>query len=266
MKKLILVFAALGLLLCSCSKHWHQVGYDAVSKEDLIGDWVNTNPQEAFTFTFKDDGTYKQDYGYDVELTGKWGIVGNNVLSTVLGGIDGKNHMEYAIHLLGGKNALVMSFGDPNEMTHWLLYRKGATTIKSGKLKDGRYDAFHNGIRNVGNNDKTFTFLVKGNEMELYVFAWGTHLKGTYTIENGVLKYNVTQGWHGVDTVNGGWSAGDAHINFEDYTFENKNYQWVTGIQYAEDFTDIPFCVSDDGKELYVSAAGLTRWAFLRED
>jgi len=146
------------------------------------------------------------------------------------------------------------------------LYRKGATTIKSGKLKNGRYDAPHDGIKRIGNNDKTFTFLIKGNEMELYVFAWGTHLKGTYTIENGVLKYKVTQGWHGVDIVNGGWSAGDACINFEDYTFENKNYQWVDGIQYAEDFTDIPFCVSDDGKDLYVSATGLTRWAFLRED
>ena len=265
MKKLTLICAALGLLLCACDKPGHSVGWGRVFAEDLVGEWVNTNPNEAFTLTFYDDGKFKQDYGYDVEFTGTWGMRGADVIGTFLGN-DASTSRDSQVRLLGGKNALVIRFGDPNEMTDQLFYRKGATTIKSGKLKDGRYDAFHNGIRNVGNNEKTFTFLIKGKEMELYVFAWGIHLKGTYSIENGYLKYNVTQGWYAVDTVKGGWDYGEAYINFEDYTFENKDYAWAEGIKYAEDFTDIPFCVSDDGLDVYVSAAGLTRWAFLRDE
>ena len=41
-----------------------------------------------------------------------------------------------------------------------LFYKKGAQ-VKSGALKDGRYDAPHNGIK--GNDDRTVTFIVKGN-------------------------------------------------------------------------------------------------------
>jgi len=264
MKKLTLIFAALGLLLCACEKE-----NNSANSDDLVGVWENTNENMAQTITLEKNGNYVQVDG-EYELKGKWELKGS-VLTILTEDPEGGKEMqrsEVKVKLIGGKAALVTEYEGEEEhlgkfVDHALYYKKGAQ-VKSGALKDGRYDAPHSGIKGTGNYDRTFTFIVKGNNLDLYVHAWGTHLKGTYTIENGVFKFNITEGWYGYDSVEGGWFAGDADIDFENFAFGNKNYKWVEGIRYAEDFASFPLCVSDDGKDLYMSAVGTTRWAFLR--
>ena len=259
MKKLMLVFAAFGLLLCACEKE-----KKSANSDDLVGVWENTNENFDETITLEKNGNYIQVDG-EYELKGKWEQK-ESVLIILTEDPEGGKEMqrsEVKFKLIGGKAALVTEVDCGDEVYHSLYYKKGAQ-VKSGALKDGRYDAPHSGIKGTGNYDRTFTFLVKGNNVDMYIHAWGTHLKGTYTIENGVFKFNITEGWYGYDSVEGGWFAGDAVIDFENFTFGNKNYKWEEGIRYQEDFSSFPLCVSDDGKDLYMSAVGTTRWAFLR--
>ena len=263
MKKLTLVFAALGLLLCACEKE-----KNSANSDDLVGVWENTNENWGQTITLEKDGTYVETIGSD-QTKGTWSLKGS--VLTILTPAQEEGEMERLdlnVKLLGGKAALVAEGESEDDFMgktvyHYLYYKKGAQ-VKSGALKDGRYDAPHSGLKGTGNYDRTFSFVVKGNEVDMYIHAWGTHLKGTYTIENGVFKFNITKGWYGYDSVNGGWFAGDADIDFENFAFGNKNYKWEEGIRYQEDFSSFPLCVSDDGKDLYMSAVGTTRWAFLR--
>ena len=260
MKKLTLIFAALGLLLCACEKE-----QNSAKADDLVGEWENTLADSGQTMKFEKDGTYIQMDGSD-QMKGTWTLKG----SVLTVNVEGMDPMESKVKLLGGKAALVTEVETEGEMDgkkiiHTLYYKKGAQ-IKSGALKDGRYDAPHKGyVIHEDNYDRTYSFIVKGNNLDLYVNAWGSHLKGTYTIENGVLKFNITDEWYGEDRENGGWFAGDADLDFENFGFLNEDYRWVKGFKYAGDFSSFPLCVSDDGKDLYMSAVGLTRWAFHRK-
>lgn len=258
MKKMTLIFAAIGLLLCACEKE-----QNSAKADDLVGEWENTLADFGQTMKFEKDGTYIQVDG-EYELKGKWELKGS--VLTILTPAQEEGEMErldLKVKLIGGKAALVTESANEDEAYHSLYYKKGAQ-VKSGALKDGRYDAPHNGKKGTGNYDRTITFIVKGNQLDLYIHAWGTHLQGTYTIENGYLKFNATKGWYGQDTVEGGWFAGYADIDFENFTFGNKNYQWLEGMQYQDAFSSFPLCVTDDGKDAYMSAVGLTRWLFLR--
>lgn len=251
MKRLLYLVAAVAVVLTGCEKE------DLASNEDLAGVWENTNEQFGVVLTINKDGSYVEQIG-ETKVEGSWKLE-KSVLTLESGG----EKEVYSTRLIGGKAALVLSVGDESVVDYQLYYKKGAT-VKSGALKDGRYDAPHSGIKGTGNYDRTVTFIVKGNQLDMYVHAWGTHLQGTYSIENGYIKFVAAKGWYGQDKVEGGWFAGDAVIDFENFTFGNKNYEWVEGIEYADVFSSFALCVTDDGKDAYLSAAGLTRWLFLR--
>ena len=252
MKNWTLILTAFCFILCACNKN------DGASSDDLVGVWESANANNQVTLTFDKNGTFKEvvgsgDYAYSAE--GTW-TVKDGVLTSTPKGDEPK---DWNTRLIGGKNALVLSAGEDNWCEYELFYRKGAN-VKSGALKDGRYDAPHTGVK--GTDDLTVTLLVKGNNLDLYIHAWGTHLKGTYKIENGVLKFNITQGWYGTD--GSGWFAGEADVDCENFTFRNPSYSWVEGIRYAEEFSSFALCATDDGKDAYISAVGLTRWLYLR--
>lgn len=264
MKKLTLIFAAVGLLLCACEKEKNSASADA-----LVGEWTNTNTNYSETMKFEKDGSFSQTDDGTV-TKGTWELKGNDL--TILTEstdpeAEGMIRWEVKVKLLGGNAAMVFEqeYEDEfsgKEVIRSLYYKNGAK-VQSGTLKDGRYDAPHNGIKGSGNYDRTVSFVVKGNQLDLYVHAWGCHLRGTYKIENGVLNFNPTWGEHG-QSSSGDWWAGEADIDFENFSFNNPDYGWVEGMTYQDVFSSFPMCVSDDGKELYLSFAGLTRWAFLR--
>ena len=252
MKRLLYLVAAVAVLFTACKKD------PVASYDDLVGVWQDTNENNGWVLTLDKDGSYSKAMD-DFKEEGTW-IYDKGTLSLLA---NDNTRMDYdKVLLLGGKAALVLHGGDEESAWDELYYKKGAT-VQSGALKDGRYDAPHNGIKGTGNYDRTVTFIVKGNQLDLYVHAWGTHLQGTYKIENGYLKFNATKGWYG-QSGEGGWFAGEAEIDFENFTFGNPNYHWVEGMQYQDVFSSFPLCVADDGKDVYFSAVGLTRWAFLR--
>jgi len=54
---------------------------------------------------------------------------------------------------------------------------------------DGRWDASRS---EEMPDDMIYTFVFKGNTLDLYVHSYGWHCTGTYTYANDVIKYNVT--------------------------------------------------------------------------
>ena len=262
MKKMTLIFAAIGLLLCACEKE-----NNSANADDLVGEWTNTIADFGQTMKFEKGGKYTQTDGTS-EMSGTWELKGS--VLTILTPAQEEGEMErldLKVKLIGGKAALVTESDYEDEFSgkqviHSLYYKKGAQ-VKSGALKDGRYDAPHNGIKGSGNYDRTFSFIIKGDQMDLYVHAWGCHLRGTYKIENGMMKFNPTWGEYG-QSSDGGWFAGEADIDFENFSFNNPKYHWLEGMTYQDVFSSFPMCVSDDGKDVYLSTVGMTRWAFLR--
>ena len=92
---------------------------------------------------------------------------------------------------------------------------------------DGRWDGAPKGFPYAQQN---MTLIFKGNQVDVYILAWGDHLKGTYKYENDSLsfsfkledaldarKYTDEQSW--------GWNFGDGALNPE--TLElSEPYDW----------------------------------------
>ena len=124
---------------------------------------------------------------------------------------------------------------------------------------DGRWDGVPEGVQ-VGIGEQRFTLIFSGSNVEVYIVAWGDHLKGTYTYENEKLnfKFNIENAWDAliVDENSWGWSASDGALDPE--TFELKYteelpYRWYQ--MREEEFTmdveflsDFPWKFVDAGK------------------
>lgn len=81
-------------------------------------------------------------------------------------------------------------------------------------------------------NDYRFSFIFKGNKLDVYIIAWGEHFSGTYTYADGKINYNITEfkkAWSGVTFDEQGnmtsysWMAGD--MDQETFALV-EGYQW----------------------------------------
>ena len=97
---------------------------------------------------------------------------------------------------------------------------------------DGRWDGVPEGVQ-VGTGEQRFTLIFDGNKVEVYIVAWGDHLKGTYTYENDKLNFSfkIEDAWDALIVHDNywGWNMSDGALNPE--TFELKYteelpYQW----------------------------------------
>ncbi len=91
---------------------------------------------------------------------------------------------------------------------------------------------------NVYKTDKAYSFslIFKGNQLDVYIIAWGEHVVGTYTYADDVVKYKISKvykAWEtngnierdkNGDTITGAW---DAYQGMNQETFElNPIYSW----------------------------------------
>jgi hypothetical protein len=54
---------------------------------------------------------------------------------------------------------------------------------------NGRWDGVPEGVE-VGIGKQRITLIFDGNKVDVYIVAWGDHLKGTYTYENDKLNFS----------------------------------------------------------------------------
>ena len=54
---------------------------------------------------------------------------------------------------------------------------------------DGRWDYVPEGTP-VGIGEQRITLIFNGSNVDVYIVAWGDHLKGTFTYENNILNFS----------------------------------------------------------------------------
>lgn len=104
-----------------------------------------------------------------------------------------------------------------------------ASCTKDGGSLDGRWDA----PRSEEMPDALiYTFVFSGNTLDLYVHSYGWHCTGTYTYENDLIKYNITdiqQSLIGVEFNGDGemiaWNGGMGSMNSSTLQ-PSEGYQW----------------------------------------
>lgn len=118
--------------------------------------------------------------------------------------------------------------------------------------------------------DIAFVAIFGEQELDLYVIAWGQHLKGTYTWANNTVKYNITEASKaytdatddGAGNMTGSWMAGN--LDAATLTLSN-GYEWypMTEEQLAQartDFGEFPFTVN--GNKATTSLTGIENITF----
>jgi hypothetical protein len=81
-------------------------------------------------------------------------------------------------------------------------------------------------------DDYAFSIIFEGNNLDLYIIAWGQHYKGTFTYSDGVINYTVTAAFQAYTDVSyddqgnmttWSWMAGD----LDQYTLKlAEGYNW----------------------------------------
>lgn len=119
--------------------------------------------------------------------------------------------------------------------------------------------------------DIAFVAIFGEQELDLYVIAWGQHLKGTYTWANNTVKYNITEASKAYTDVtydgegnmtDWSWSAG----NLDATTLTlSSGYEWypMTEENLAQartDFGEFPFTVN--GNTATSSMVGIDNLTF----
>ena len=95
---------------------------------------------------------------------------------------------------------------------------------------DGRWDGTRKG---GGHEFQDMTLIFNGNEVDVYIIAWGDHLKGTFTYQNDSLSFSFeNKNAYDALIIDGdykGWFVGDGAFDPETleltYT-EELPYRW----------------------------------------
>lgn len=281
MKRTLTILAALAAVsfgFTSCNKD-DDKNDESMSIKDYVGTWNDS----GYTLKIEENGSYSIK-GYDEEK-GTCTLNSDNKMKFAP---EGGQAYEREARLMGGNTALVFIGGDANVRNFQLLFKDGVN-VQSGKLGNGRWDAPHDGVKpadeNSVFNDYWISLIVDNGVADLYVLAWGFRVRGTYTHENGVFKFDSPAFWQGIFR-NGdsyGWSAygapgsydpevygeyvDDGVANMNPQTFAIKQPWYIEQGDVMENYRavrDIKLVVSDDGKEAFCSTAGLTFWLYKR--
>ena len=283
MKKIIIVLSAvfaLGVTACEKQGGGNGGGNNSASEKDFIASWVDADGTEI---TFSDNGKVT------VVSEGETDVYQWSYKDGKLTAVFNDDSEIYDVVFAAKKNALVliseMGVKSYAGRSFMIYYKKGAK-IPAFTLSDGRWDCPHSGVKpsdvTARDNDYRFTLMVKGNTMDMYVHAWGFHINGTYTINNGEVNYDFTNTWQGIyrEGESWGWSASgppyeaDKWANW-DYSYPNMNpetfelrapYSYEEGdpLDNGAPFHNFKFVVTDDGKEAYGTIVNLECWFFKR--
>lgn len=116
-----------------------------------------------------------------------------------------------------------------------------ASCTKDGGSLDGRWDAPRS---EEMPNDMIYTFVFSGTSLDLYVHSYGWHCTGTYTYENNIIKYNITdiqQCLTNVEFDTDGnlitWAGGMGSMNSSTLQ-PTEGYQWYPLGLNREDLLD----------------------------
>ena len=181
-------------------------GGDDVTGNSIYGTWVDdlAYPYGALTLNSNGMGIM---YEEDFEFTYKDGILVYDQESNYMVTIDG--------------DVMTWSYIDEEYglMDPQVWYRSNASFDK--KVSDGRW----NGFVGEDGDDHGMVYIFNGNDIDIYIIAWGEHLKGSFTHEGGVMSVNLSKGYNARigDEESWSWEAG----NLDPETLElTPGYSW----------------------------------------
>lgn len=103
---------------------------------------------------------------------------------------------------------------------------KAQTGGDSDVKLEGRWNAYVQGTPTTVDEARV-SFIFSGtNNVDIYIIAWGHHLKGTYEIKDGLMHFNLSRdkAQYAKTTEYFEWSAG----NMDPETFElSEGYSWL---------------------------------------
>ena len=228
----------MAVMAISCDKDnpGESSGDGKATQADLVGTWEqNGSP----AIEFKADGSYKE-LGEN-SSNGTWSL--NNTKINFTSSAGEKWEAEY--DLTGGKAWLALIFDD-EDGRFVQNYRKSGAKVESAKLTDGRWDAPRRGKKPEAYTkdvDYSFCMVIKGENVDLYVPAWGYHIQGTFTFSDGRMHINTDDDhiWAGnylykedEDNWYFGWSMSGSPLDEDDKP--DPNYDHSYGSMNAETF------------------------------
>ena len=205
---------------------------ESVTKADIVGTWEWDGEP---VYVFKEDGSYTFTRWGETR-TGTWVLNEDKISFTP----KGSEPWDVEFKLIGGKAWMVLIFDDSDAEVPFRSfenYRKKGTTVVSEDLGDGRWDAVRDGLPPAeysADADYTFCMVVKGMGVDLYVPAWGYHIQGNFTLEDGRMKISTDEDhvWWGA-YMEGDLNWGSIGWNMSGPPSEESDDPWADTWDYS---------------------------------
>ena len=270
--------AAISFAACEKQGGENGGGGGTASEKDLIAAWVETDGTEI---NFTSDGKVAAKYDDGETDTYTWSFKDGKL--TVSSSDPDEEDEVYDVIFAAKKNALILA-QDNNVKSYaggrnFMMYYKKGATITSATLSDGRWDCPHWGVKPENptdpGNDYRFSLIVKGNTMDMYVFAWGFHI--TYD-NHPLVKRMKAEDYDKVDYAKALKLYADRFKDANNFVFTfvgNINpetfairppyvYEEGDPLDNARAFHSFKIVLTDDGKEGYAEVANLVGWFYKR--
>ena len=188
MKRVLFFLAAASLVAFTSCDETNQDNIEDASNGagSVYGTWVNdlAHAQKADRLVFNENGNgslRREDFTFTYD-----GNLDSLHIRNVYPG-DIVEITSYKVTFLG--DIMTWSFTDEDGYTYYEVWYKEDGNF-SRKVTDARYDLF----TDASADDTMAVYIFNGNNVDLYIIAWGYHLSGTFTHENGVLNMTITDG------------------------------------------------------------------------
>ena len=185
MKRILFFLVATSLVAFTACDDKENVEDNSTTGGSVYGTWVNdlahAGSQDKLVINENGTGSlYREDFTFTYD-----GKLDSIHIRNVYDGYE--EITSYKVSFYGD----VMTWSYTEEMGYVyyeVWYKEGGNF--SRKVADGRYDLF----TDASGRDTMGVYIFKGNKVDVYIIAWGEHLSGTFTHENGVLTMNLTKG------------------------------------------------------------------------
>ena len=184
----------------------NQGGIGEIGSSSIYGTWVNdlTNPEVSLTLNENGTGIMWDE---QFKFTYQDGVLNLNGQS------------KFQITIEG--DVMIWSYVDEEggvTPTGEVWFR--ANGAFDNKVSDGRWDGYMGEL-----SDHGIVYLFSGDNVDIYIIAWGEHLKGTFTHEGGIINFNLREGYNARigNETSWSWEAGNLNPKTLQLT---EGYAW----------------------------------------
>ncbi|MBR5706878.1 MAG: hypothetical protein IKX55_04825 [Bacteroidaceae bacterium] len=187
MKRFLFFLVATSLVaFTACDDNENVEDNSTTTGGSVYGTWVNDLAREsADQLVINENGTgtlYRETFTFTYDDK----VDSIHIENIYDGGV--KEITSYKVSFLGDVMTWSYTEEEMGHVFYEVWYKEGGNFGR--KVSDARYDLF----TDASAEDTMAVYIFKGNKVDVYIIAWGQHLSGTFTHENGVLSMNITEG------------------------------------------------------------------------